>query len=182
MNGKESNQLAGLLAIKGEEKVWGTPPEFVDYIEKRMNIKFTLDVAASHHNAKAPKYFTEEDNGLNQAWATDGGIDGHTVWMNPPYGRDISEWLQKAIDEKSKTNGIWVLLPARTDTKWFHELVAKNAFYIYLIKGRLNYHNPTLKGKNAPFPSMLVYFYWNDFPDHRATITTMEPTTKERGF
>jgi len=76
--------------------------------------------------------------------------------MNPPYGRKIVKWVEKAYIESKKTGTTVVaLLPARTDTKWFHEYIYMKAKEIRLIKGRLKFGD----SKNpAPFPSMIVVF------------------------
>ena len=79
-------------------------------------------------------------------------MGGYTVYCNPPYGREISKWIKKAYEENLKGTKIVLLLPARTDTKWFHEYIY-NKHEIRFIKGRLKFND----GKNpAPFPSMLV--------------------------
>ena len=123
---------------------WATPQKLFDRLNERFN--FDVDVCASHENAKCEKYYTIEEDGLVQDWK---GV----VWCNPPYGRNIGKWVKKASEEYQKGNVIVMLLPARTDTKWFHD-------YIYcehrvdFIKGRLKFND----GKNpAPFPSMIVY-------------------------
>jgi site-specific DNA-methyltransferase (adenine-specific) len=90
-------------------------------------------------------------NGLNQSWG------GHSCWMNPPYSQ-ISKWVAKAVDEttKDETTRVVCLLPARTDTKWFHELVVPNADEIIFLKGRIMFVGGD---SSAPFPSMIVIFY-----------------------
>jgi len=75
------------------------------------------------------------------------------------------------------------LIPARTDTKWFHEIVCKGATRIYLIKGRFNFESPYAKeGANAPFPSMLVEYTkmarYHDMPE----ILTLDIDKKYRGW
>ncbi len=121
---------------------WATPKAFFDKLNKTFN--FDLDPCASHQNAKCPKYFTQEDNGLLQNW------EGK-VFMNPPYGRSIGKWVKKAYEH----NGLVVcLLPARTDTKYWHDYVMK-ADCIHYVKGRLKFND----GKDpAPFPSAVVIF------------------------
>ena len=129
--------------------MWATPQDFFDKMNERYN--FSLDVCAIPDNAKCANFFTPEIDGLKQEWKG-------TCWMNPPYGREIGKWVTKAYEEAvEKKNCIVVaLLPARTDTRWFHD-------YIYMmygvevdfIKGRLKFGN----GENsAPFPSMVVVF------------------------
>ena len=76
------------------------------------------------------------------------------MWLNPPYGRQIGKWVQKAFEEGQKPHTFIVcLLPARTDTAWFHDYCRRG--YVQFIRGRLKFG----RSKNsAPFPSMLVFF------------------------
>lgn len=122
---------------------WATPPEFFQYLDDEFG--FTLDVCATPENAKCERYFTREQDGLAQDWSG-------TCWMNPPYGRTIGRWVEKAFVEHSKGAKVVALLPARTDTRWFHNWIYGKA-EIRLIKGRLKFGG----GKySAPFPSMVV--------------------------
>lgn len=131
--------------FKSNSSEWSTPQWLFD----RYNdvYKFNLDVCATPENAKCNKYYTKDDNGLIQSWHGN-------CWMNPPYGREITKWVEKAYIE-SLNNGVLVicLLPARTDTKWFHEYCTRGN--INFLKGRLKFGNAT---NSAPFPSMIVQF------------------------
>ena len=126
---------------------WYTPIEFYNALNKEFN--FNLDPCATDINHKCAKYFTKEDNGLLQSWG------GYNVFCNPPYGRAINAWVEKAYNESKKDNTLIVmLLPARTDTKWFHNFIYHKA-EIRFIKGRLKFGGS--KG-DAPFPSMLAIY------------------------
>lgn len=123
---------------------WPTPKEFFDTLNKEFN--FTLDPCATKENAKCPKFFTEKENGLLQSW------DNEIVFCNPPYGREIKEWVKKASGARG---GVVVLLiPARTDTSYFHEFIY-NKSEIRFIKGRLKFG---ASKNSAPFPSMVVVY------------------------
>jgi len=123
---------------------WETPQDLFDSLNKVYN--FDLDVCATSENAKCDKYFTKEQNGLNQEWR--GGC-----WMNPPYGREIGKWVKKAY-ESSKTGATVVcLLPARTDTAWWWDYCMKGE--ISFIRGRLKFGGSK---NSAPFPSAIVVF------------------------
>lgn len=161
---------------------WGTPRSFIDWIQKYRKVTFTLDAAASDHNHKAPNYITKEMDSLSMNWS------GH-VWLNPPYGREIPKWLNKCVEQihNPTVRSITVLIPARTDTKWMHEIVMPHADKVYLIKGRFNHVRANaIEGANAPFPSMLVVFdrtrqFWEtDQP--KAKILTLEVPKDARGF
>ena len=95
---------------------WETPQWLYEYLNKIYN--FTLDPCATIESAKCSTFFTKEDNGLNQSWAN------HTVFMNPPYGKEIGNWIKKAYNEHILHNiTIVCLIPARTDTKYFHNYI-----------------------------------------------------------
>lgn len=126
---------------------WYTPIDFYNELNKEFN--FNLDPCATDINHKCAKYFTKEDNGLLQSWG------GYNVFCNPPYGRIINAWVEKAYNESKKDNTLIVmLLPARTDTKWFHNFIYHKA-EIRFIKGRLKFGGCK---NSAPFPSMLVIY------------------------
>ena len=123
---------------------WSTPQELFDKLDAEFH--FTLDVCATKQNAKCKKYFTEKDDGLGMAWP---GI----VWMNPPYGRQIQQWVKKAYESSLEGATVVCLLPARTCTRWFHDYCLKGE--VQFIKGRLKFGGVK---DNAPFPNMLVIF------------------------
>lgn len=134
----------GMYTSNSEE--WGTPQELFNRLNEEFN--FTLDICASEENAKCPKYYTKEEDALKQEW---GGV----IWMNPPYGRRIGNWVKKAKETARQGKATVVcLLPARTDTAWWHDYVMK-ANEIRLIRGRLRFGDG--KG-SAPFPSAIVVF------------------------
>jgi len=141
------NKSTQKLMFSSKTDNWATPQDFFDKLDTIYD--FTLDPCATHTNHKCDKYFTIEDNGLEQNWA------GETVFMNPPYGRAIKHWLEKAYRESLNEDTIVVcLIPSRTDTRYWHDYCMK-AEKIYFIKGRLKF------GKNtnaAPFPSCVVVF------------------------
>lgn len=123
---------------------WETPQDFFDRLNAEFN--FDLDVCATSDNAKCEKYFSPLDNALAQKWE---GI----CWMNPPYGRQIQRWVKKAYESSLEGATVVCLLPARTDTRWFHRYCL--AGEIKFIKGRLKFGKDS---GNAPFPSMIVVF------------------------
>ena len=127
--------------------LWATPQDFFDRLNAEFD--FDIDVCASPDNAKCDTYFTKEQDGLSHSW---GGV---TCWCNPPYGREVGKWVQKAyISSKNEGSTVVMLLPARTDTKWFHEYIY-NQSEIRFIKGRLKFGG---SANSAPFPSMVVVF------------------------
>jgi site-specific DNA-methyltransferase (adenine-specific) len=139
----------GMFSSASDE--WETPQEFFDAVDEVFH--FTLDVCADHSNAKCPRYYTKTDDGLSREWR---GV----CWMNPPYGREIALWVRKAYESSLADETVVVcLLPARTDTKWWHDYVIARAERIRFIRGRLRFSG---RGP-APFPSALVVFGCFDY-------------------
>lgn len=126
---------------------WGTPQALFDELDAEFD--FSLDVAASDQNKKCAKYFTIEDNGLEQDWSKD------TCYMNPPYGNDLREWTKKALEESENGAVVVGLLPVRSDTRWFHDYVLHKA-EVRFIKGRVKYDTGEDEPMPATFPSMVV--------------------------
>lgn len=132
---------------------WETPQDLFDKLDAEFN--FTLDAAANAGNAKCENYFTEEIDGLTQKW------EG-TVWCNPPYGRAIKNWVQKAYESAAEGATVVLLIPARTCTAYWHDYVMKGE--IRFIRGRLRFSNSE---NPAPFPSAIVVFR----PGNTQTLT-----------
>ena len=131
--------------------LWETPQGFFDRLDREFN--FSTDVCATDDNHKCQKYYTKETNGLQQEWT---GV----CWMNPPYGREIGKWIHKAY----KSNAVVVcLVPARTDTRWWHEFCMKSK-EIRLVQGRLKFGGSK---DSAPFPSAVVVFDSNYYGETR---------------
>lgn len=135
------------VLFSSEREDWETPNEFFRALNAEFG--FTLDAAANHKNHKCPKYYTPEEDALTQDWG------GEIVWCNPPYGRNIREWVKKAYEESQKPNTVVVLLiHSRTDTAWFHDWVYGKA-RLRFVRGRLKFGG----SKNpAPFPSLIAIY------------------------
>lgn len=130
---------------------WCTPQAFFDELDREFN--FILDAAATDKSAKCGCYFTPEIDGLSCSWQV-----GGAVFCNPPYGREIGKWVRKAYDEARHGTTIVLLIPARTDTSYFHDYILGKA-EIRFIRGRLRFTDENGKASNpAPFPSMLVVY------------------------
>ena len=124
---------------------WETPWRLFDDLDKEFG--FDLDVCATEDNAKCKSYFTKEQNGLTQEWRG-------TCWMNPPYGRSIGKWMQKASESAEKGfSTVVCLVPAMTDTAWWHDYAMKGE--IRFNRGRVRFEGAK---ENAPFPSAVVIF------------------------
>ncbi|SCI08352.1 phage N-6-adenine-methyltransferase [uncultured Clostridium sp.] len=134
------------LMFSSKDQTWETPIEFFNKVNEEF--KFDIDVCAVDETAKCSNYYTPEVDGLKQEWK---GV----CWMNPPYGRQIGKWIEKAYNESVKGATVVCLIPARTDTKYWHEFIFPYASEIRFIKGRLKFGN---SDNSAPFPSALVIF------------------------
>jgi len=129
-----------------------TPPEFFDRLNHEFH--FTMDAAATDRSAKCTAYYTPETDGLANPWDTSGGA----VFCNPPYGRAIKKWVRKAYEEAQKGTTIVLLIPARTDTAYFHDYIYGKA-EIRFVRGRLPFTDEDGSAYDcAPFPSMVVIY------------------------
>jgi site-specific DNA-methyltransferase (adenine-specific) len=134
------------LMFSSKSDEWETPQNLFNELDKEFH--FTIDVCATEQNAKVDTFHTKETNGLTANWSI------YTCWMNPPYGREIGKWVEKAYKESMKGATVVCLLPARTDTRWFHDYIYNKA-EIRFLKGRLKFGDSK---NSAPFPSMIVIF------------------------
>lgn len=130
------------LMFSSKTDLWETPQELFDKYNAIYH--FQTDVCALPENAKCERYYTPEQDGLDQTW---GGV----CWCNPPYGRQIGKWVEKAAKSSAL---VVMLLPARTDTSWFHDWVLPYG-KIEFLRGRLKFGGCE---NSAPFPSMVVVF------------------------
>jgi len=135
---------AALYSSASEE--WATPQSLFDQLSAEFG-RFLLDVCATPQNAKCGRFFTRHADGLSHPWT-------RRNWMNPPYGRTIANWVQKADDEAHKGNLTVALLPSRTDTRWFQDHIYRY-YEVRFLRGRLKFNDGDMP---APFPSMVVVF------------------------
>lgn len=130
---------------------WRTPSALYETLDQTFHFK--LDAAASDQNHKAPIWFTKEQDALKQNWNV-----GGSVFCNPPYGKQIGKWVEKAHNEARKGATIVMLLPARTETKWFHKHIFGCAKVIF-CRGRIRFEDENgIAKQNAPFPSCIVIY------------------------
>ena len=126
---------------------WATPQDFFDNLNEEFH--FTLDPCANEENHKCYLFFTKEQDGLTKDWG------GHVVFCNPPYGKEIANWVRYSYEQSQKPNTtVVMLIPARTDTRYFHDYIYGKA-EIRFIKGRLKFGDATTA---APFPSIVVIY------------------------
>ena len=150
MNKEQTSFWSEKKAYSSRTEEWGTPKDLFDKLNDEFG--FTLDPCASEENYKCDKYYTVEDDGLKQDWG------GQTVFMNPPYRREIKSWVRKAYMESLKGAVVVCLIPARTDTIYWHDYIFPHAKDIRFLKGRLRFVKGNKIGDAAPFPSAVVIF------------------------
>ena len=133
------------VMFSSKTDLWETPQDFFDELDQEFH--FDLDVCALTENAKCARYYTPEQDGLSQPWE---GV----CWCNPPYGREIGSWVRRGFFASAGGATVVMLLPARTDTRWFHEYIYRKS-EVRFVKGRLKFGGSK---NSAPFPSMVVIF------------------------
>lgn len=138
--------MVNKILFSSESEEWETPQELFDLLNKEF--RFKLDPCATKKNRKCDLYFSKEFNGLTKNWAK-----YKSIFMNPPYGKQIGKWIKKAYEESQRGCLVVCLLPARTDVKWFHDYCLKGE--IRFIKGRIKFSGAK---NSAPFPSMIIIF------------------------
>lgn len=140
-------------AMSSMNDTWSTPISFFNKVSKEFI--FTLDAAALQSSALCSKWYgpnhpeEKRRDAFSQDWHQD--ADDGAIWLNPPYGKTIKEWMKKADEESKKGATVVCLVPSRTDTAWFHDYCIHHE--VRYIRGRLKFGN----AKNAaPFPSALI--------------------------
>lgn len=145
------------LSKSSRSTEYGTP---IDLYNKLNNIfHFTLDPCTTEDNPLGTEtFYTKEHDGLRHPWNAN-------TFINPPFGKGVDKWICKMLTESDTMyDREWdlrryvMLLPSRTDTRWFQDLICKNSCYIYFLKGRLKFINPELNF-NAD-PHIIGSFLW----------------------
>lgn len=161
------NKSTQSVMFSSKSDVWFTPDDFYKSLDEKFG--FTLDPCADSQNTKCEKYYTQEEDGLQKDWK------GETVFVNPPYTRGaIKSWVKKCYEEAKEENTVVVcLIPARTDTKYWHSYCMK-AREIYFVQGRLKFGSATNVDNSAPFPSAVIVF-----DGHRDTLPEIKTITRK---
>jgi phage N-6-adenine-methyltransferase len=149
--------MVSKIVFSHKKDEYFTPKSLYDKLNRRYN--FRLDPATTSDNPLDTKFFyTQADNGLDKDWKP------VNTFVNPPYSK-VGKWVAKAHDQilsnvkKNSELVIVMLVAARTDTKWFHDIVLESNIKGYCIvqflRGRLKFRNTVY---TSPFPSMLITF------------------------
>lgn len=147
---KVSKFLArGGAAYSSASVEWATPWDLFHVLDAEFG--FTLDACAQSWNAKCERYFSPSDNGLVQDWGKE------IVFCNPPYGRGVTgAWVAKGWEASQRGATVVLLIPARTDTSWWHEGVVRGE--VRFLRGRVQFERRDGVANSAPFPSAVVIF------------------------
>lgn len=162
------------MAQSSAKDEWETPDDFFATCHEEFNFDLDACACVDGSNAKLKRHFTVQDNALHMPWNQKGVS---SVWCNPPYGRGATlRWTTRAAVQATDNElTVVLLLPARTDTKWFHEVIMQRADEIRFVRGRLRFKG----AKNpAPFPSMVVVFRPGDAYQSLAGPALMTVDTK----
>lgn len=134
--------------------IWRTPAPLFRALDQEFS--FSIDIAADGENALTDRFVERETDALAIPW------ENERVFCNPPYGRELERWLQKAVTSAQDEGALVVmLLPARTGNRWFHRHCLPHA-EIRFIQGRLNFRLGGVSSRarsRAPFDSMVVIFH-----------------------
>lgn len=143
---------------RGAGREWATPPELFADLDAEFH--FNLDPCATARSAKCSMFYSESDNGLMQDWGTS------RVFMNPPYGRELPRWVEKA-KESAKAGALVVgLLPASTDSAWWHEHIVGQAEVRYLRKRpRFLIYTDAGTKWNSPFQPCVIVIWSAETPE-----------------
>ena len=145
-----SQEILFSTTERGSER-WETPDALFKVLDDEFD--FDLDAAADEKNAKVEKYIPKEEDSLSVNWSE----RGSSVWLNPPYGRTLGQWLRKAYEEGRKGITVVVLIFARTDTQYWHNYAAK-ADEIRFMKGRVHFKRADGHTGPATAPSAVLVF------------------------
>jgi site-specific DNA-methyltransferase (adenine-specific) len=155
------------LLFSSEASDWETPKELFDQLDTEFY--FDIDVCASTKNTKCLGFYDEKANGLEQDWGCS------VCWMNPPYGKTIGQWMDKALAATRRGATVVCLIPARTSTSWWHRVVMQ-ATEIRFIVGRVRFVGAVW---DAPFPSVIVVFRHGQLGCPQISSYTYEKATSK---
>jgi len=145
--------MVGATSPVKENNEWSTPDWFYNYFN---NIyQFKVDLAANRYNSKCISHYDKALDSLIQDWHL---IDGW-CWLNPPYGRHLHEWIEKAYHEMQLGAKIIMLIPASTGTSYWAKWIWNKVPKIYFIEGRIRFVDPLSKTTDPPkYDSAVIVF------------------------
>lgn len=138
-----------------KSQTWNTPYDFWKKLDDVWH--FTLDAAAVPESALTERYFTPETDGLNQDWGNE------IVWCNPPYD-DIKTWTEKCYLAYTQGATVLMLIPSRTDTKAFQDIIFEHSSCTCFVRSRLKFSNPVPQKETEETDDALIVFYDEDDP------------------
>lgn len=159
MSATTANPAIARVMFSSASDDWATPQSFYDELDAEFG--FVVDACSSATNHKSPHFFAldhpdaDRRDGLAGDWAGDALAHGGAVWLNPVYGRTIGAWMAKAAQTAREGVTVVCLVPARTDTRWFHDHVLAEGAEVRFVRGRLKFGNATA---GAPFASLVIVY------------------------
>ena len=145
--------LAPLLSSAKQD--WRTPRDLFLAIERLWPTPFDLDAAADADNHLCVRWLgpgsPEGEDALVVPWRA------NRVWLNPPYGRALPQFVGAACSEvrQGHAGEVWLLVPARTDTRWWQQAI-RQASHVWFLAGRVKFETATGASAQAPFPSAVI--------------------------
>lgn len=148
------------VIFSSDNDVWPTPADFFERLDAEFN--FGLDVCSSTNNHKAPAYYAIDHpdesrrDGLDQDWAAEAAeLGGLGVFCNPPYGSGIENWMRKAHEAAQAGATVVTLVPVRSSSGWWHDLVLMTGAEVRYVRGRLTFGDAK---HSAAFSSAVVIY------------------------
>jgi len=143
-------------ALKSNRADWRTPLDLFETLDNEF--RFDLDAAADEYNALCERYFSQQKSAFDNEWNV---VQSNCrVFCNPPYSRKIKDWITRGCEQSKKYADLTIvfLIPSRTDTTWWHDIVMRYACQICFVRGRIKFGLPGIKLEPCPFPSAVVVF------------------------
>jgi len=154
--------------------LWATPQGLFDKLNTEF--QFTLDVCALPENAKCDRFFSPDIDGLSMSWNTNHGCHNESVWMNPPYGREIKKWMKKAYETSARGVRVVALIPNRSNAPWWHEYVMK-AREIRFVKHKVSFEGDA---EGVPFWGSVIVVFGPGITHHAPSVSTyLQPKHEE---
>ena len=146
--------MVSKVLFSSNKSDWETPPELFDKLDKEFH--FDLDICATNQNTKCVRFLSANALHPEVGWKV---LSNRAIFMNPPYGRQVGQWVRKAYEESRKGATVVCLLPSRTDVEWWHDFVIAGKAEVRFLRGRVRFLLDGVAMKaGAPFPSAVVIF------------------------
>lgn len=140
-------------SFKSKSVEYETPTEIVEPLIEEFNI--VLDVCATRENAQCAYFITKYQDAFTKDWSEHGNC-----WMNPPWGRGMKKWVERAREESRKGIVVVCLLPVRSNTIWWHKNIIDTKAEVRFLKGEIKFNKME---RGLWLPCAIVIFRPSDF-------------------